>query len=274
MKQFLLLPALLLSLTGMAQTAVRIVNPQALVLRPDLATDSAAQAGMQAAGLTDEVKARAIYAGEPERWPVGLRTDSARSANAAAMQNYVAYLVCEYPTAEGALTLVFLPATGNFHMPDELRSVDDIHLVFRSGGVEVINNAGIRTAASAGPAWRNLRNAKIIKPDDIFATYDLSDDPEGLEALEKMGLSKPEVEAVIFRSHERNWPEGIALFDKRYPKLALFKKYKAYRLARWADKVLVVIPADANKKADLDVRPYLDIYMVFTATAVKVKEKK
>ncbi|MBL0126000.1 MAG: hypothetical protein IPP83_00790 [Flavobacteriales bacterium] len=269
----LLLSIVLLPFIGTAQTPVRIVDPTMLVLKPDLG-NTAAQAGMQAAGLNSEVMAKAQHNSTEDHWPIGLRTDSARMANRAALANYTAYLMCEYATDEGAFVLVSLPAIGNFHMPDDLRSVEDIHLVFRSGGVEVIDNIPAKARASKGPAWRGLPSAQILKADDVFATYDLSDDPEALVALEKQGLSKAEIEAVIFRSHERNWPDGIDSFQDRYPKLALFKKYKAYRLAHWGDKELLVIPVEANRKAPLGIRPYLDIYMVFSATAVKVKAKK
>lgn len=46
-----------------------------------------------------------------------------------------------------------LPAIGNFHMPDDLRSMEDIHLVFHSGGAEIMNNI-LQARASKGPAWR------------------------------------------------------------------------------------------------------------------------
>ncbi|MBL7956745.1 MAG: hypothetical protein JNM49_02190, partial [Flavobacteriales bacterium] len=51
-----LLPTLLLPLTSalLAQSGIRIAEPGALVLRPDLAADAAAQAGMKAAGIAPE----------------------------------------------------------------------------------------------------------------------------------------------------------------------------------------------------------------------------
>lgn len=274
LQRTLLLPALGLAFSVAAQTSVRIIDPGALVLNPDLGNDKAAQAGMQAAGLDPQMLQKAGQLGDPARWPIGLRTDSARMANAAAMRNYLAYLICEYPTDQGALTVVSLPAMGNFHMPDDLRSNDDIYLVLRVGGTEVIENVVVKPPASKGPAWKNLRPARINNAEEVYATYDLSDDPEGLAMLEKQGLSKPEIDAVVFRSHERNWPSGIDSFDERFPKLADFKKYKAYRLAKWADKVLVVIPAEANQKVTAAMRPVLDIYMVYNAVAVNVKDKK
>ena len=79
---------------------------------------------------------------------------------------------------------------------------------------------------------------------------------------------------MVFRSHERNWPVGIDSFEKRYPKLKDFKKLKAYRLAKWEDKVLLAIPSEANRKVPEGIRPLIDVYMVFLADAVQVKEKK
>jgi hypothetical protein len=271
-----LLPVLLLPLTSalLAQSGIRIAEPGALVLRPDLAADAAAQAGMKAAGIAPESMAEIGRLSEMAHWPMALRTDSARAANKAAMRNYAAYRVCDYATDEGALTIVSIPAAFNFHMPDELRSKSDFYLVFRAGGVETVDPAVLREPPSKGPAWQRLRPAKIIRPDGVYATYNLGDDAEGLAALEKQGLSKAEIEAVVFRSHERNWPVGIDSFEKRYPKLKDFKKLKAYRLAKWEDKVLLAIPSEANRKVPEGIRPLIDVYMVFLADAVQVKEKK
>ncbi len=273
MKTILALPLLFLASSTQGQTGIRITDPAQMLAVPNLGND-AAKAGMQAAGLSNDVIANADRLSTPANWPKGLRTDSARAANKTALRNYNAFLLFEYPTDEGALTVVTVPATANYHMPEDLRSTEDFILVLRAGGTELVEPTATRTPASKGPSWKNMRPAKIIKPDDVFATYHLADDAEALAALEKEGMSKAEIEAVIFRSQERNWPDGIDSFNERYPRLEGFKKYKAYQAISWADKVLLVIPVEANKKAPTGLRPYLDIYMVFAATAVEVKSKK
>ena len=276
MNRFLLLPALGLALQLAAQTntSVRITDPNALVLEPQVAGNEAAHAGMQAAGLNADVMARAAALSVPAIWPVGLRTDSARAANTGALKNYNAYLVCEYASPEGPLMLVLLPASGNYHMPDDLRASDDLYLVLRAGGVQVVETVEKRPPPSKGPNWKNMRPAKILKPEEVFATYDVADDPEALAELERQGMNQAEIEAVIFRSQERNWPDGIDSFEERFPKLKGFTKYKAYLAAKWGDKVLLVIPIEANRKIDEHIRPLLDIYMVFNASAVEVKARK
>ncbi len=274
MSRNLLLPFLLLPLGVLAQNAVRITDPGAIVIRPELSHDPSAQAGMQAAGLSETIIAEAERLSEPANWPIGLRTDSARAANRAAIANYAAFVVCEYSTDDGAVSLLSIPTAYNYQMPEDLRSQQDLYLVVRAFGLQMLITSPVKDPPSAGPSWRRLRPARILKPDAIYATFDLGDEPDALAAMEKAGLSRAEIEAVVFRSHERNWPDGIDSFDERYPKLQAFKKFKAFRLARWADKVLLVIPAEANKKRPEGMRPYLDIYMVFDASAVKVSEKK
>lgn len=265
---------LILASAAFAQNPARILDPSAIVLQPDLARDAAAQAGMLAAGLNPGVMEQAARLSEPSAWPVGLRTDSARAANKAFVQNYAAYLVCSYATSEGALSIISVPSAFNHHMPEELRPTADFYLVMRPEGYMMMDDAVQKEPPSKGPSWRNLPKAKILKADGVYATYSIDDVPAAMESLDKQGLSKAEIEAVVFRSHERNWPEGIESFEKRYPKLPQVKKYKAFRLAQWEDKVLLVIPAEINKKAAVGLRPYLDIYMVFDASAVKVSEKK
>ncbi len=275
MQRLLLLAlGIALGIAAHAQNAVRINDPSAIVLQPDLERDPAAQAGMKAAGLSASVMQAATRLSTASAWPAGLRTDSARMKNKAAVANYAAYVVCSYATDEGALSILSVPAANNHHMPEDLRSPSDFYLVLRPAGFTILDDNLTKEPPSKGPSWRNLKAARILKPDGVYATFDLGDVPEALDALDKQGLSKAEVEAVVFRSHERNWPDGIDSFEKRYPKLNQLKKYKAFRLARWDDKVLLVIPSELNKKAAAGLRPYLDIYMVFDSGAVQVKEKK
>ena len=177
MKTILALPLLFLASSTQGQTGIRITDPAQMLAVPNLGND-AAKAGMQAAGLSNDVIANADRLSTPANWPKGLRTDSARAANKTALRNYSAFLLFEYPTDEGALTVVTVPATANYHMPEDLRSTEDFILVLRAGGTELVEPTATRTPASKGPSWKNMRPAKIIKPDDVFATYHLADDAE------------------------------------------------------------------------------------------------
>ena len=257
-----------------AQDVVRLADPTALVLNMDLAQDRTAMAGMQAAGLDETTIQEVVRQQSTSKWPVGMRTDSARAENGGAMKNLALRKVCDYSTDEGLMSIVAIRALDNLHMPDDLRSGADVYLVVRASGLAQAEAAAQRPAPSRGPGWRTLPVAKIIKADDLYATYDLSKDSDAMAAMENAGLSRPEIEAVIFRSHERNWPEGIDSFDERYPRLQELQKLKARQLTRWNDKVLLVMPAELNKKAPTTLKPYLDIYLVYGTTAVQVKEKK
>ena len=268
----LLFALTILTLNSLGQNAVRIIDVSAIVLRPDLAQDRIAQAGMQAAGLTTERIGTITALSEPSLWPKGLSTDSARQANQGAVGNLVVNRLCEYNSEEGLMSIVMVPVADNYHMNEDLRCKSDLYLVMRSSGLVMVEPAVVRSVASKGPVWDRMPKAKILRPDEVYATYDLSRDTLALAELERKGFSQPEIDAVIFRSHERNWPEGIDRFDERYPNLKEFKRYKAFAAATWDGKVLLVIPAEANKKAKPGLRPYLDIYMVYAASAVSVKE--
>ncbi len=270
----LLLIALFLGLTCEAQEMMRIVDPTAIVNHAELAKDHAAKAGLQAAGLDDAAITEVLMLSDEKNWPAGLRTDSARAANAGTIRNYTVRQVCAYSTDGGLLTIVAVRAVENLHMPEELRSRNDIYLLMRNGGLQPLEKNAQKPAPSRGPVWRTLPAAVIVKPDDLFATYDLASDSLAIAALEGQGLSRPEIDAVIFRSHERNWPDGIDSFDERYPRLVEMKKYKARQLSRWGDKVIVVVPAELNRKAPVGLRPFMDIYLVYSATAVQVKAKR
>ncbi|MBL7952117.1 MAG: hypothetical protein JNM62_10395 [Flavobacteriales bacterium] len=257
-----------------AQDAVRITDIAQLVRKPDLAQDQAVRSGMQAAGVAEDRAQKALALGKANDLPTGLRTDSALAANAAAVRNYNAHKVCSYADETGAKVLVQIPASENYHMPEDLRSREDIFLVLPEAALETALTDGQRPKPSKGPDWKRMREVRIISPDGVYASYDLGADSTILKELGSNGMSQPEIDAVVFRSHERNWPEGIDSFDRRYPKARDLKKYKAFQAATWDDKVLLVVPVEMNKRMPVTMRPHLDIYMVYARSAVEVRSKK
>lgn len=259
--------------TTQAQDAVVISDIAQLVRKPDLSQDGAIRSGMQAAGVAEEKAQQVLSLGKAQNLPVGLRTDSALAANAGAVRNYSAHKVCNYADASGPKVLVQVPVAENHHMPEDLRSQADLYLVLPEGAVATALMDAQRPKPSKGPSWRRMRKARIITPDAVYATYDLGADSTALAKLVGNGMSQAEIEAVIFRSHERNWPSGIDAFEQRYPRLHDFKKYKAYQAAAWEDKVLLVIPVEENKRQPIGIRPHLDIYMVYAKSAVEVSRK-
>ncbi|MBX2972364.1 MAG: hypothetical protein KF797_04620 [Flavobacteriales bacterium] len=257
-----------------AQDAVVIADIAQLVRKPDLAQDAAVLFGMQAAGVAEERAQQVLTLGRADKLPEGLRTDSALAANAAAVRNYNAHRVCTYADEHGPKVLVQVPVAENYHMPEELRSREDIYLVLPEAAVTTAVMDAQRPKPSKGPSWRRMREARITTPDALYATYDLGTDSTALAELASNGMSRAEIDAVIFRSHERNWPEGIDAFERRYPRLKHFRRYKAYQAATWDDKVLLVIPVEPNKRQPTGLRPHLDIYMVYAKGAVDVKGRK
>ncbi|MBK7298761.1 MAG: hypothetical protein IPI91_19970 [Flavobacteriales bacterium] len=256
-----------------AQTEVRITNVAALSEPVNIGADPIARAGIQAQGVEQERLEEVINFSRPAYWPIGLRSDSARNVNAETAKNYVAFLVCSYHTAEIPMVIIRIPAASNIHMPEDMRMGQDFYLVLTEDDIIAAPTRVSASKPSKGPAYGRMPKARIKKPEGVYATYDLGKDPAALEVLERRGLSKQEIEAVVFRSQQRNWPDGIDSFEERFPKLAKFKKFKAFSAAKWDGKVLLIIPAEKNKKVHPTLRPYLDIYMVYEENSVAVAGK-
>lgn len=273
-RPFPILMLFILSHSALAQDAVRIADIAQLVRKPDLALDPAVRSGLQAAGVAAERSQQVLSLGKASNLPAGLSTDSALAANAAAVRNYNAHKVCTYADETGPRVLVQVPAAQNYHMPEDLRSREDLFLVLPESAVETALMDAQRPKPSKGPSWKQMREARIIAPDGVYATYDLGADSLILKELTERGMSPAEVDAVVFRSHERNWPEGIDSFQRRYPKAKDLKKYKVLQAASWEDKILLVVPVELNKRMPVTMRPHLDIYMVYAKSAVEVKTKK
>lgn len=266
---FALLPLLAWAAPVHAQEKVRILDLSVLAAGPG--NDTLALAGMQACGFTMEEMAAAVRGADRTQWPEGLRTDSARMANGSMAANYAAERSCTYSDGERTIAIVRVPAADNYHMPEQMRSPADIYLCLPETAVlPMVLTDAARPKPSKGPSYRNMAKAKITQPDRVYATYDLAQDEKALKVLENKGMSPAEIDAVVFRSTERNWPDGLDSFAERYPQLAQLKKMKAFHAAKWDGKVLLVIPAELNRKLPPRLRPYLDIYMVFEEQAVVV----
>ncbi len=257
----------------LAQAQPRIMAHTAIIANPAAVVGTDQQIQLAGAGMSQEALDRLLASDAMAQWPIGLRTDSARQVHAKAMRNFTVRIVSELEVGDQRLAVVVLPMLENLHMPEDLRSPSDLYLAVLHDGLDRAERAVKRPVASPGPRWDHMPKARITRPDAIYATYDLASDPEAVASLERLGLSRPEIEAVIFRSHQRNWPEGIDAFEKRWPRLKSFKRFKAYKAVQWDDKVLVVVPAEQNQDLPENLRPSLDIYMVYAAPAISVKGK-
>ena len=255
-----------------AQQQVRINDATAILGHVNISHTPHAIAAMEAAGVDERTIAAAGQFGDPAIWPEVWRSDSARAGQQHILANATAYSICAYAVNEQPLTIIHVPTVENFHLPDAIRAKSDMYMLIRTEALGPVAIAEVQ-GPSEGPDWRSMPKARITAPAQLYATYDLAQDPDAIQVLKEQGMSQAEIDAVIFRSHERNWPEGIDDLSERLPKLDQFKKFQAYVAARWNDKVLVVIPAELNKKLPASLRPYMDIYMVYTGPAVAVVKK-
>lgn len=127
-----------------------------MVRKPDLAEDRAVRSGMQAAGVDNARIELALHNGKASQLPIGSSTDSALSVNAELAQNDRAHRICSYSDGTGSQVLVQVLVEENHHMPNELRSKQDLYLVFPEAAVEMNLTDARRPKASPGPNWESL----------------------------------------------------------------------------------------------------------------------
>lgn len=254
-----------------AQQEVRIADAEALGEAVDVRKHKAVPGALLVQGLTEEEVNVVLQAGDIQGWPPGIRTQSARDTNAPYIINYVGFRLGSFMQDSSLMAVVMLPARNNIHMPEGMRPEGDFYLVLPDRALHTVETPKRRPAVSRGPRWKKRPRVKIIKPDELYATYDLAADSAGLRALAQAGMSGPEIDAVIFRSTQRNWPDGIDSFEERYPLLERFTKYRAWLGASWNDKVLLIVPVEKNRRMPQAMRPYLDLYFVYALPAVRVR---
>ncbi len=257
-----------------AQQQVKISDVRILDNPEQVRKSRGAEAALQAVGVTAEQMAQVLTYGDTDHWPEGIKVDSMRLRNQPYIQNYACFRVASYPEDSVLKTIIMVPARENIHMPEAMRPLSDFYLLVPNTSIADVNTGKLRPEISRGPKWKNLAPAKILRPEDLYATYDIGRDSVALKALSDRGLSQAEIDAVVFRSTDRNWPDGIDSFEERQKLLPKFSKYKAFLGAKWDDKVLLIVPVEKNKKQPILMRPFVDLYFVYNASAVEVKAKK
>ena len=254
-----------------AQQQVRITRWDAVRTGNELIKGRSAKAALQATGLPEDQQTLVVNNSGPQFWPTSLANDSARQASAPYIGNYVAYRMFSFHEDTVPYTVVMIPAKDNIHMPEDLRPTADLFLAVADAGLTDAAPARQRPEISRGPRWKDRAQATILAPAEVYATYDLGADAVARQALSDAGMSTPEIEAVAFRSHERNWPDGIDTYEERSALISQFGKYKAFVGATWDDKVVLIVPVEKNKSMPKLMRPYVDIYLVYAKSAVSVK---
>jgi len=257
-----------------AQQQVRITRWDAIRTGNDLIKGRSAKAALQATGLPEDQQTMVVTNSGAQFWPVSLMNDSARQASAPYIGNYVGYRMFSFREDTVPYTVVMIPAKDNIHMPEDLRPTADLFLAVADVGLADAAPARQRPEISRGPRWKDRDQATILKPAEVYATYDLGSDAVARQALADAGMSIPEIEAVAFRSHERNWPDGIDTYEERSALISRFGKYKAFVGASWDDKVVLIVPVEKNRSMPKLMRPYVDIYLVYAKSAVSVKASR
>ena len=256
------------------QQQVKIVDVRVLDNPQPVRKSRGAEPALMAAGVNAEQMGQVLLYGDTDHWPEGIKSAAQREANQPYIQNYACFRVASFPEDSVTKTIIMVPARENIHMPEAMRPLSDFYLLVNEGSIAEVNTGKQRPEISRGPKWKNLAQAKILRPEDLYATYDIGRDSVALKALQDRGMSQAEIDAVVFRSTDRNWPDGIDSFEERQKLLPKFAKYKAFLGAKWDDKVLLIVPVEKNKKQPILMRPFVDLYFVYNASAVEVKAKK
>jgi hypothetical protein len=260
---------MLLAAPNNAQDRLRLRAPEAIVAEHRLERIPQGMAALEATGMSAQERDLVLHFLGPALRPEGIATAKAREANAAYLGNYVLFRVCSFHYNAGGRVLAILPYRDNLHMPPDMRPVSDFYLLLDSMHVETTGTGRPAPALTRGPDWRELPAVRITRPTELYATYRLEHDPEAQRILEAIGLDRMQIDIVAYRSHERQWPRAIANFDDRYAMLKRFRRYRVKELARWDDKVLLVAPAQLNRRMPKALRPVVDLYFIYAQEAVE-----
>ncbi|HNK42935.1 MAG TPA: hypothetical protein PL002_17235, partial [Flavobacteriales bacterium] len=184
---------LLLFLAAAAQPQqVKITAPAVLDAPGAVHRNKPAQAALMASGITAEQMDQVISYGDREHWPAGIKVDSLRAKNQPYIQNYVCFRVAGFTEDSLPKTVIMVPARENIHMPEVMRPLSDLYVIVPDSSITNVQPGKARPEISRGPKWKNLPPARILVPEELYATYDLGTDSAALKALQEKGMSQPE----------------------------------------------------------------------------------
>lgn len=108
---------------------------------------------------------------------------------------------------------------------------------------------------------------KITDPGEIFSTYMISE--EEIKFLKEEGFSQAEIDTIQKYGTEKQWPAGMNNLTSRFANPDKIKSYHAYKLTKFNDKIIIVIPSQRNTVEEEEWAPVHDIYIVIGVGGVK-----
>lgn len=114
---------------------------------------------------------------------------------------------------------------------------------------------------------RKCAAVSITDPGEMYSTYELSSEEQG--DILKSGVSEDLMGDILGYDNEGSWPEAMTNLDSRLENAAVIMKYKAFKVATWDSKCVLVIPAKYNANMPQGFAPDHDFYMIINKIGIK-----
>ena len=116
---------------------------------------------------------------------------------------------------------------------------------------------------------KSFPRVEITKSDDLFADYPLTKHDADKKALLDNGISDADLTDILQRSKEgAMWPDSLRSLEARNRHRVDIAHYRAYQVATFGNKCLLVIPAKLNKHLPKGIAPKETFYMIFAAKSI------
>jgi hypothetical protein len=267
MKQLLLLLCLVLPFSSIALNPIEIINPEALIHAKSAREHRSIWRSLKNSDFSKEQLKMIEWYGKQELRPPHLQERIHEEDRPYFSKMNALEVLTD--SIEG-ISLIMIPAPENLHLPKEIRPLADLYMVmptnaFTTGAhwprlpsVEDLSN---------GPAIDGLSRMKINDPAAVYGRIDLRSDKDIESMLHKI-MGYRAVDHVQVRCNESGWPSGMNTLAERDQLGDEIKKYKAYALTQWDDKILLIVPAAKNKHINRRARPMADIYLVIDSKGI------
>jgi hypothetical protein len=95
---------------------------------------------------------------------------------------------------------------------------------------------------------------RIVDPGEIYSTYDLRNDDQARNEVRAQGVTDAGWQEILRLANESQWPAGIQDVTGRSTRRDEIRRYRAFRIANFRDKVILLVPSDQGSAVPADMQ--------------------
>lgn len=113
----------------------------------------------------------------------------------------------------------------------------------------------------------------ITDPGELYSTYQISENEISLIKSTNKKITGGLIDDIIADHLETAWPSSLQILSNRVDNPDIVMSYATYKISKFDDKYIIIIPASLNKGMENGWSPQKDVYFVIGESGVSETKK-